>query len=165
MEPAARLAAEPATVHQLHEQRARAVAGISEPLLQHPQDVEDHVEALLAVLERGKPGETYNVGGKNEMANIDLVRLLCRHLDTLSPREDGRPHEDAITFVTDRPGHDLRYAIDAGRIERELGWTPRHDRSTGFEQTVRWYLEHRSWWEAILSGDYRLERLGTAAAG
>lgn len=135
--------------------------------------VEDHCEALIDVLTKGQPGETYNIGGNNEMRNIDLVRLLCEILDELVPLDRksftiNRPpsaiksYQDLITFVTDRPGHDLRYAIDASKIKRELGWSPRHTASTGFRETVQWYLENRPWWQAILDGSYRLERLGNA---
>ena len=120
----------------------------------------DHAEALLTVLERGRPGETYNIGGNNEMRNLDLVQLLCRILDELRPAGGGRSYAEQITFVTDRPGHDLRYAIDASKIRRDLGWTPRQDRESGFRQTVLWYLENEAWWQRILAGRYRLERLG-----
>jgi dTDP-glucose 4,6-dehydratase len=124
--------------------------------------VSDHVEALLTVIGRGSPGQTYNLGGDNEYRNLDLVGLLCRILDELQPRADGRAYADQITFVADRPGHDLRYAMDATKIRRELGWEPRYDRESGFRQTVRWYLDHEPWWRRILSGDYRIERLGRA---
>lgn len=122
--------------------------------------VTDHCEALLKVVSCGKPGETYNIGGNNEQTNLALVQLLCTHLDELRPREDGRSYQDQITFVKDRPGHDLRYAIDATKIREELGWKPRQDHSSGFRKTIRWYLEHEAWWQDILSGEYRLERLG-----
>ena len=136
--------------------------------------VEDHAEALLAAISKGKPGETYNIGGNNEMRNIDLVRLLCRLLDeALAKRpelrtkhltSDLRPptSESLITFVTDRPGHDLRYAIDATKIKNELGWEPKQDHESGFRKTVEWYLENEAWWQNILDGSYQLERLGTA---
>jgi dTDP-glucose 4,6-dehydratase len=122
--------------------------------------VEDHAEALLTVLENGKPGETYNIGGNNELRNIDLVHLLCSLLDEFRPRPDGKSYAGQITFVTDRPGHDLRYAIDATKIHKDLGWTPRQDHESGFRKTVLWYLENESWWHEILSGEYRLERQG-----
>jgi dTDP-glucose 4,6-dehydratase len=125
--------------------------------------VEDHCRALMRVLEAGAPGRTYLIGGNNEQRNIDLVREVCGILDRLAPREDGATHADRITFVTDRPGHDMRYAIDASTLKNELGWAPQENAVSGLEKTVRWYLEHRSWWEDILSGDYRLERLGTAS--
>jgi dTDP-glucose 4,6-dehydratase len=94
------------------------------------------------------------------MRNIDLVSLLCEIMDRLHPRKDGASYKGQIHFVTDRPGHDARYAIDASKIDRELGWRPEQSRETGFEQTVRWYLENRDWWEQILNGTYQLERLG-----
>jgi dTDP-glucose 4,6-dehydratase len=122
--------------------------------------VEDHAEALLTVLETGRVGETYNIGGNNELRNIDLVNLLCRILDDHRPRPDGKPYAGQITFVTDRPGHDLRYAIDATKIKNELGWQPKQIHESGFRKTVQWYLDNESWWQAILSGEYRLERLG-----
>jgi dTDP-glucose 4,6-dehydratase len=129
--------------------------------------VEDHCRALLRVLERGIPGSTYNIGGNNELANITLVRTLCEILDELHPRSDGRAYADQIKFVADRPGHDLRYAIDASKIREELGWRPLEQSATGFRKTVEWYLDNRDWWQRILSGDYELFRLGkgeTAAA-
>jgi dTDP-glucose 4,6-dehydratase len=134
--------------------------------------VEDHAEALLAAISKGKPGETYNIGGNNEMRNIDLVRLLCRLLDealekrpelrTKHLTSDLRPptSESLITFVTDRPGHDLRYAIDATKIKNELGWEPKQDHESGFRKTVEWYLENEAWWQNILDGSYQLERIG-----
>ncbi len=122
--------------------------------------VTDHAEALHTVIARGTPGQTYNIGGNNERRNIDLVRLLCQLLDELRPRADGQKYGAQITFVADRPGHDLRYAIDASKIKAELGWTPKQDPVSGFRQTVRWYLDNETWWQDILSGQYRLERLG-----
>jgi dTDP-glucose 4,6-dehydratase len=122
--------------------------------------VEDHCRALWRVVTQGSLGQTYNVGGNNEMRNIDLVRLLCEIMDRLHPRTDGASYKGQIHFVADRPGHDARYAIDASKIDRELGWRPEQSRETGFEQTVRWYLENRDWWEQILNGTYQLERLG-----
>lgn len=122
----------------------------------------DHCEALLTVVSSGTPGETYNIGGNNEMTNLELVELLCSHLDALRPKAGGGSYREQITFVKDRPGHDLRYAIDASKIRRELGWSPRQGRESGFRKTILWYLEHEDWWRLILSGDYRMERLGTA---
>jgi len=122
--------------------------------------VEDHAEALTLVLRNGRPGETYNVGGDSERRNIDVVRGICRLLDELAPESPHRPHESLIKFVTDRPGHDARYAIDASKITSELGWRPRHDFESGLRDTVRWFLENRGWWERVMSGAYRGERLG-----
>jgi dTDP-glucose 4,6-dehydratase len=125
--------------------------------------VEDHAEALRVVLTRGKPGETYNVGGYSERRNIDVVRTICALLDEMVPGSHHCPHDELIEFVTDRPGHDARYAIDAGKIARELGWRPRHTFEEGLRQTVRWYLDNRVWWERVMSGAYRGERLGLAS--
>jgi dTDP-glucose 4,6-dehydratase len=122
--------------------------------------VGDHARALLQVLEGGVPGRTYNIGGSNEMRNIDLVRRVCGLLDEVAPAADGRPYESLITFVTDRPGHDQRYAIDASRIAAELGWSPTVDPEGALRSTISWYVENRAWWESILRGDYRLERIG-----
>ena len=125
--------------------------------------VEDHAHALRTVLERGVPGETYNIGGNSERRNIDLVHALCEIMDQLRPRAGGRKHADLIRFVTDRPGHDFRYAIDASKIQRELDWQPRHQLETCLRKTVHWYLENRRWWQNILDGNYQLQRLGEAA--
>ena len=125
--------------------------------------VEDHAEALLTVLENGADGETYNIGGHNEKKNLEVVRCLCELLEELAAEEKPREierFEDLITYVKDRPGHDVRYAIDASRIDRELGWKPKETFETGLRKTVQWYLENREWWQAILDGSYRLERLG-----
>lgn len=122
--------------------------------------VEDHCKALATVISRGRIGQTYNIGGNNERRNIDLVSDICGILDELLPREDGQPYANQIQFTTDRPGHDLRYAIDAHKIESELQWTPTQDAISGFRRTVQWYLENRDWWEPILKGDYDLGRLG-----
>ncbi len=122
--------------------------------------VEDHCRAIERVLEAGRPGEVYNVGGDNEKRNIEVVRTICRILDRLHPQ--GRPHERLITFVADRPGHDLRYAIDAGKIRRELGWRPEETFESGIEKTVRWYLEHLDWCRRVTDGSYRRERLGVS---
>jgi dTDP-glucose 4,6-dehydratase len=119
--------------------------------------VEDHARALWLVVTRGRVGEKYNVGGDAEWKNIDVVRKLCSILDRLVP---GRRHEELIEFVSDRPGHDMRYAIDATKIKQELGWRARENFDSGLEKTVRWYLDNRRWWERIRSGVYRGERLG-----
>lgn len=122
--------------------------------------VADHADALYTVLTRGSVGETYNIGGDNERRNIDLVRLLCEILDSLRPREDGVSYSEQITFVRDRPGHDLRYAIDASKIKGQLGWSPQMDHRTGFEETVLWYLNNEAWTRRILDGSEPLQRLG-----
>ncbi len=125
--------------------------------------VEDHAKALYEVVTRGVIGETYNIGGHNERQNIEVVHLICQLLEELAPNRkvDGVKHfADLITFVTDRPGHDMRYAIDAGKIERELGWRPAETFETGMRKTVQWYLDHEPWWTAVLNGSYQLERLG-----
>lgn len=122
--------------------------------------VDDHARALVAAVEKGRPGRTYCIGGNNERRNIDLVKLLCSLLDEFRPRADGKPHDSAITYVTDRPGHDLRYAIDARRARAELSWAPQEDFQSGFRKTVRWYLDNPAWIQGILDGSYRLERLG-----
>jgi dTDP-glucose 4,6-dehydratase len=124
--------------------------------------VEDHCEALELVLRKGQPGQSYNVGGNNELRNIDLVQTLCNLMDALAPQASGlqTPASSLISFVTDRPGHDLRYAIDSSKIQRELGWRPRQDSDSGFRTTVQWYLENQAWWQDVLSGKYRLERQG-----
>lgn len=117
--------------------------------------VKDHCSAIRRVLEAGKVGETYNVGGWNEKANLDVVHILCTILDDLRPRTDGLSYSTQITFVKDRPGHDRRYAIDAGKIERELGWTPMETFETGIAKTVRWYLDNQDWVENVTSGAYQ----------
>jgi len=126
--------------------------------------VEDHARALLAVVRRGRIGETYNVGGNEERRNLDVVRHVCRLLDDMIPDSHFRPHADLITFVADRPGHDLRYAIDSSKIRAEMGWAPQESFETGLEKTVRWYLDNPSWWESIIAGVYRTERLGLVIA-
>lgn len=123
--------------------------------------VDDHADALLTVATVGKTGESYNIGGHNEKTNLEVVRAICAILDELRPDPEG-PHERLITYVTDRPGHDARYAIDAGKIGRELGWAPKETFETGLRRTVEWYLANPSWWGDIRSGVYRGERLGVA---
>ncbi len=117
--------------------------------------VEDHCAAIRRVLEAGKVGEVYNVGGWNEKPNIDVVRTLCRMLDSKKPRADGKSYADQIAFVQDRLGHDQRYAIDASKIARDLGWKPQETFESGIEKTVNWYLEHQGWVNNVASGDYR----------
>lgn len=117
--------------------------------------VKDHCSAIRRVLEGGVPGETYNVGGWNEKPNIDIVNTVCALLNELHPRADGRSYSEQITYVTDRPGHDRRYAIDARKIERELGWKPAETFETGIRKTVQWYLENQQWVGNVLSGAYR----------
>jgi dTDP-glucose 4,6-dehydratase len=122
--------------------------------------VDDHARALLLALEAGVPGETYNVGGRNEWKNIDVVHLVCTLVDEMAPSGKVRDRRELISFVADRPAHDLRYAIDASRIERELGWRPRETFSTGLRKTVAWYLANQEWCARVQSGAYRGERLG-----
>ena len=117
--------------------------------------VKDHCSAIRRVLEAGRFGETYNVGGWNEKPNLDVVHTLCTMLDELSPRADGLPYKNQITYVTDRPGHDRRYAIDATKIERELGWKPAETFETGIRKTVQWYLDNQTWVGNVTSGAYR----------
>jgi dTDP-glucose 4,6-dehydratase len=130
--------------------------------------VDDHASALLAVLDRGRPGETYLIGGRAERRNLELVREIADLVDELAGPLDGDParrRQELIRFVPDRPGHDFRYAIDPSRVERELGWRAQHDLTTGLRETVRWYLENRAWWERVRSGEYRGERLGLGGGG
>jgi dTDP-glucose 4,6-dehydratase len=122
--------------------------------------VEDHADALLLVLEKGAVGRSYNIGGENEARNIDLVRTICRLLDERRP--GGAPHERLITFVTDRPGHDLRYAIDPTRIREELGWRPSVTLEEGLAKTVDWYLANEAWWRPLLDRQGVGKRLGVA---
>ncbi len=117
--------------------------------------VKDHCSAIRRVLAAGGVGEVYNVGGWNEKANLDVVHTLCSILDELNPRADGKSYAEQITYVTDRPGHDRRYAIDAGKLERELGWKPAETFETGIRKTVQWYLQHQDWVNNVLSGDYQ----------
>jgi dTDP-glucose 4,6-dehydratase len=148
----------------------RALAGQEIPVYgtgQHVRDwlyVEDHVDALLRVLEAGRPGETYAVGGGAERRNVEVVRAVCDALDALVHDPAIGPRARLVRFVADRPGHDYRYAIDATKIERELGWTPSHAFEEGIRDTVRWYLDNEAWVRRVTSGAYAFERLGLGAA-
>lgn len=124
--------------------------------------VEDHADALLKVALNGKNAETYNIGGHNEKTNLDVVRSICSLLDEIKPCNHSHinNYHDLITFVDDRPGHDLRYAIDASKIKNDLGWSPSETFETGLYKTVMWYVENQGWWERVLSGDYQLSRIG-----
>jgi dTDP-glucose 4,6-dehydratase len=125
--------------------------------------VEDHAKALIQVVTEGKIGGTYNIGGHNEKTNLEVVQTICDLLEELAPEKPlgVNNYRDLITFVKDRPGHDARYAIDASKIERELGWVPEETFETGLRKTVQWYLDNTSWWERVLSGAYRMERIGS----
>jgi len=148
---------------------ARALAGEPLPIYGDGRNVRDwlyvgdHCAAIGAVLERGRVGETYNVGGDAERENIQVVHAICALLDQRRPRADGKPRSSQITYVADRPGHDRRYAIDASKLKRELGWAPAHDFEQGIADTVDWYLQNQPWVQRVLDGSYRLERIGTAA--
>lgn len=117
--------------------------------------VGDHVSGIRRVLEKGRVGETYNIGGWNERQNIEVVREICSKLDQLQPREDGKPYADQITYVADRPGHDRRYAIDATKMEQELGWRPAETFETGLKKTIKWYLDNQDWVQNVQNGAYR----------
>tara|TARA_B100000963_G_scaffold276945_1_gene245278 strand:- start:11281 stop:12345 length:1065 start_codon:yes stop_codon:yes gene_type:complete len=124
--------------------------------------VEDHAKALAEIVIKGKIGETYNIGGHNEKTNLEVVQKICELLEELAPKKPQgvKNYQDLITFVKDRPGHDERYAIDASKIDRELGWMPQETFETGLRKTVQWYLDNPQWWKRVLSGAYRLERIG-----
>ncbi|MFA7488040.1 MAG: dTDP-glucose 4,6-dehydratase [Lysobacteraceae bacterium] len=145
---------------------ARALAGEALPVYGDGSNVrdwlyvQDHCDAIRAVLQGGRVGEVYNVGGDAERRNIDVVRTICALLDERRPRADGQPRASQITFVTDRPGHDRRYAIDSSKLQNELGWRPQVDFDSGLARTVDWYLEHQDWVGRVLDGSYRMERLG-----
>jgi dTDP-glucose 4,6-dehydratase len=149
---------------------AKAVAGEPLPVYGDGKNVrdwlyvKDHCSAIRRVLEAGRVGETYNVGGNAERQNIEVVETICRLLDERRPRADGKPRASQITFVRDRPGHDRRYAINASKIATELGWKPSLDFEQGIAQTVDWYLANPEWVQRILDGDYRLQRLGQEVA-
>lgn len=146
---------------------ARALAGEPLPVYGDGKNVRDwlyvsdHCAAIRTVLAKGRVGETYNVGGDAEMQNITVVETICKLLDERRPREDGTSRASQITYVSDRPGHDRRYAIDASKLQDELGWKPRYTFEQGIAQTVDWYLEHQDWVKRVLDGSYRLERIGT----
>lgn len=126
--------------------------------------VDDHVRALTAVFEHGTPGDSYMVGGRSERTNLAVVETICSHLDAIRPRTDGKSYREQISFVADRPGHDFRYAIDASKLERELGWKPSETFESGIEKTIRWYLANEDWWRPILARTYSGERLGLKSA-
>jgi dTDP-glucose 4,6-dehydratase len=128
--------------------------------------VEDHARALYLVATKGKVGDTYNIGGHNEKANVDVVKTICSLLEELMPdnphsKRSGYGFESLITYVKDRPGHDVRYAIDASKIERELGWKPEESFESGIQKTVEWYLDNKLWWQRVLDGSYSMQRLGS----
>jgi dTDP-glucose 4,6-dehydratase len=125
--------------------------------------VEDHCRAISRVLEAGRPGEVYNVGGDSERTNLEVVDTLCALLDEALPTSPHRPHARLKKFVPDRPGHDRRYAIDAGKLKRELGWAPTENFESGLRRTLRWYLDNRPWVERVTDGSYRGQRLGTGS--
>ncbi|MDC0235024.1 dTDP-glucose 4,6-dehydratase [Candidatus Marinimicrobia bacterium] len=122
--------------------------------------VEDHCDAIYSVLQKGAIGETYNIGGHNEIKNLDIVNTICSTLDELKPRSNGSSYSELITYVTDRPGHDFRYAIDTSKINKDLGWSPTETFETGIRKTIQWYLENEEWWRHIQDGTYNQERLG-----
>ena len=149
---------------------ARALAGEPLPIYGDGKNVRDwlfvgdHCSAIRAVLERGRVGETYNVGGDAEKQNIEVVETICALLDARRPRADGKPRFSQVAYVADRPGHDRRYAIDASKLKGELGWTPAHSFEQGIADTVGWYLDHQDWVQRVLDGSYRLERIGGVPA-
>lgn len=148
---------------------AKALAGEPLPVYGDGKNVRDwlfvtdHCSAIRTVLAKGRVGETYNVGGNAERQNIEVVQAICTLLDQRRPREDGQPRSRQITYVADRPGHDRRYAIDAGKLKEQLGWEPRHTFEEGIAATVDWYLDNQAWVRRVLDGSYRLERIGAGA--
>ena len=126
--------------------------------------VDDHCDALLRILEQGRPGQVYNVGGDTELTNLEVVAAICESVDQLCPDPSGRPSRQLITHVADRPGHDFRYAIDASKLRNELGWRPKHDFNTGIQQTVEWYRNHQAWTDRVTTGSYQRQRLGLLPA-
>ena len=147
---------------------AKAIAGEPLPIYGDGKNVRDwlyvgdHCSAIRRVLQSGRVGETYNIGGNSEKQNIEVVRTICELLDEKRPRKDGGRYESQITYVKDRPGHDRRYAIDASKLKRELGWEPAHTFEQGIADTVDWYLDNQAWVDRVLDGSYRLERIGGA---
>ena len=147
---------------------AKAIAGEPLPVYGDGMSVRDwlyvgdHCAAIRVVLERGRVGETYNVGGDAERPNIEVVNAICALLDKRRPRQDGKPRNSQVTYVSDRPGHDRRYAIDASKLKSELGWLPAHGFEQGIAATVDWYLDNQPWVQRVLDGSYRLERMGSA---
>ena len=127
--------------------------------------VEDHAEALTLVLEKGRAGETYNIGGEAERRNIDVVNAICDTMDRLAQRNSGQSHRGLITFVPDRPGHDFRYAIDCSKLKTELGWAPRNSFESGLALTVKWYIDNRAWWEPLVEADEATRRRGLSKRG
>lgn len=122
--------------------------------------VKDHCNAINTILQQGVIGETYNIGGKSEISNIDIVNTICLILDELKPRENGQSYDQLITYVKDRPGHDFRYAIDTSKIKNDLGWAPKETFETGIRKTIQWYLDNEDWWRHIQNGTYNQKRLG-----
>ncbi|KAB7765808.1 dTDP-glucose 4,6-dehydratase [Xanthomonas maliensis] len=148
---------------------AKALAGEALPIYGDGKQVRDwlfvsdHCDAIRTVLEKGRIGQTYNVGGNAERQNIEVVHTICALLDRLQPRDDGQPRASQITYVADRPGHDRRYAIDASKLRNELGWHPAYTFEQGIALTVQWYLDNQAWVRSVLDGSYRLERIGESA--
>ena len=122
--------------------------------------VDDHCDAIHTIIEKGEIGETYNVGGNNEIKNIDIVKTICNLLDNIRPSENLKSYQELITFVKDRPGHDLRYAIDSSKLQNKLGWSPKETFETGIRKTIDWYLDNKTWWQEIKNNTYQQERLG-----
>ena len=122
--------------------------------------VKDHCEAIRYVLNNGEIGQTYNIGGDNEIKNIDVVKTICSILDDILPKQDGNSYSELISFVKDRPGHDFRYAIDAEKIKTNLGWEPKESFDSGLRETIHWYLNNKTWWQSIQKNTYEQERLG-----
>ena len=122
--------------------------------------VEDHCDAIYRVLQNGTIGDTYNIGGNNEIQNIQIINTICSIMDELKPRENGEKYSQLITYVKDRPGHDFRYAIDASKIKNDLNWVPKENFETGIKKTIQWYLENEEWWKDIQNNTYQQERLG-----